>query len=50
MWQTSCHIWVISSVNTRGQQCATEIKCIGTPIGTPLKDTTGQNNNVLHIK
>ncbi len=27
-----CHIWVISSINTRGQQCATEIKCIGKPI------------------
>ncbi len=28
IWQASCHIWVISSINTRGQQCATEMKCI----------------------
>ncbi len=32
IWQASFHIWVISSVNTRGQQCATEMKCIGKPI------------------
>ncbi len=25
----SCHIWVISSINTRGQYCATEMKCTG---------------------
>ncbi len=26
IWQAFCHVWVISSINTRGQQCATEIK------------------------
>ncbi len=31
IWQAFCHIWVISSV-TRGQQCATEMKCIEKPI------------------
>ncbi len=28
----SCHILVISYINTRGQQFAIEMKCIGKPI------------------
>ncbi len=28
----SCLICVISSINIRGQQCATEMRCIGKPI------------------
>ncbi len=30
--KASCHIWIISFINRRGQQCATEMKCIGKPI------------------
>ncbi len=32
LYNLSCHIWVISSINTRGLQSATEMKCIGKPI------------------
>ncbi len=39
MWQASCHIWVISSVNTIGQQCATEMKSFGN-IQTVISLTT----------
>ncbi len=31
IWQASSHIWAISSIDTRGQQYVTEIKCIGKP-------------------